>query len=219
MRSAHDDDCTVGVRIVSARTTGTLELGRARRVWGAPLSQVGRRRRHQRRRWSPARRCSPAGATTRTAGTHGAPASPSTKVNVGAIVSQSGPLAADFSPYLSGVKAYFDYVNAAGRCQRTPARPRLPARRRVQPDHGHHRRRDARERGQGLRDRRRLDALLQRPQVPLHHLNARSSATRRATSGAVRRTSSPTTARSSTSTPRSRSSPTWRSRRSRPTPR
>jgi branched-chain amino acid transport system substrate-binding protein len=44
----------------------------------------------------------------------GAPGVTSTKVNVGAIVSQSGPLAADFSPYLSGVKAYFAYVNAAG---------------------------------------------------------------------------------------------------------
>ena len=32
--------------------------------------------------------------------------------NVGAIVTQSGPLAADFKPYLSGVQAYFDYVDA-----------------------------------------------------------------------------------------------------------
>jgi branched-chain amino acid transport system substrate-binding protein len=45
---------------------------------------------------------------------HGAPGVTSTKVSVGAIVSQSGPLAADFKPYLSGVNAYFDMVNAAG---------------------------------------------------------------------------------------------------------
>ena len=44
----------------------------------------------------------------------GAPGVTATKVNVGAIVSQSGPLAADFAPYLSGVKAYFDYVNGMG---------------------------------------------------------------------------------------------------------
>jgi branched-chain amino acid transport system substrate-binding protein len=44
----------------------------------------------------------------------GAPGVTSTKVNVGAIVSESGPLAADFAPYLSGVNAYFDYVNAMG---------------------------------------------------------------------------------------------------------
>lgn len=45
---------------------------------------------------------------------HGAPGVTATKVNVGAIVSQSGPLAADFAPYLSGVRAYFDYVNGSG---------------------------------------------------------------------------------------------------------
>ena len=45
---------------------------------------------------------------------HGAPGVTATKVNVGAIVSESGPLAADFKPYLSGVNAYFDYVNAMG---------------------------------------------------------------------------------------------------------
>jgi branched-chain amino acid transport system substrate-binding protein len=44
----------------------------------------------------------------------GAPGVTATKVNVGAIVSESGPLAADFAPYLSGVNAYFDYVNAMG---------------------------------------------------------------------------------------------------------
>lgn len=38
----------------------------------------------------------------------------SKQVNLGAIVTQSGPLAADFKPYLDGVEAYFDYVNAAG---------------------------------------------------------------------------------------------------------
>jgi ABC-type branched-subunit amino acid transport system substrate-binding protein len=41
----------------------------------------------------------------------GAPGVTATKVNVGAIVTQSGPIAADFKPYLSGVNAYFDYVN------------------------------------------------------------------------------------------------------------
>lgn len=44
----------------------------------------------------------------------GAPGVTATAVNVGAIVTQSGGLAADFKPYLSGVQAYFDYVNAAG---------------------------------------------------------------------------------------------------------
>ncbi len=43
-----------------------------------------------------------------------APGVTSTQVKVGAIVTQSGPLAADFQPYLSGVQAYFDYVNALG---------------------------------------------------------------------------------------------------------
>jgi branched-chain amino acid transport system substrate-binding protein len=45
---------------------------------------------------------------------HGAPGVTATKVNVGAIVSESGPLAADFKPYLSGVNAYFDWVNSKG---------------------------------------------------------------------------------------------------------
>ena len=35
-----------------------------------------------------------------------------TSIKLGAIVSQSGPIAADFKPYLSGVNAYFDYVNS-----------------------------------------------------------------------------------------------------------
>jgi ABC-type branched-subunit amino acid transport system substrate-binding protein len=38
-----------------------------------------------------------------------------TRVNVGAIVSESGPIAADFKPYLSGVRAYFDYANSLGK--------------------------------------------------------------------------------------------------------
>lgn len=38
----------------------------------------------------------------------------STQVSVGAIVTQSGSLAADFQPYLYGVDAYFNYVNNAG---------------------------------------------------------------------------------------------------------
>lgn len=37
-----------------------------------------------------------------------------TQVNVGAIVSLTGPLAASFKPYLDGVNAYFDYVNKGG---------------------------------------------------------------------------------------------------------
>jgi len=41
----------------------------------------------------------------------GVPGLSAKQVTVGAIVSQSGPLAADFKPYLSGVYAYFDYVN------------------------------------------------------------------------------------------------------------
>jgi len=45
---------------------------------------------------------------------HGAPGVSATQVKVGAIVSESGGLAADFKPYLSGVNAYFDYVNAGG---------------------------------------------------------------------------------------------------------
>ena len=44
----------------------------------------------------------------------GAPGITATKVSVGAIVSESGPLAADFKPYLSGVNAYFDWVNSRG---------------------------------------------------------------------------------------------------------
>jgi len=42
---------------------------------------------------------------------HSAPGVTATSVSIGAIVSQSGPIAADFKPYLSGVNAYFDYVN------------------------------------------------------------------------------------------------------------
>lgn len=38
----------------------------------------------------------------------------SSKVTLGAIVTQSGPIASTFAPYLSGARAYFDYVNAAG---------------------------------------------------------------------------------------------------------
>lgn len=45
---------------------------------------------------------------------HGTPGVTATQVSVGAIVTQSGPLAADFKPYLDGVDAYFDYVNAGG---------------------------------------------------------------------------------------------------------
>lgn len=44
----------------------------------------------------------------------GAPGVSATQVKVGAIVSESGGLAADFKPYLSGVSAYFDYINAQG---------------------------------------------------------------------------------------------------------
>lgn len=44
----------------------------------------------------------------------GAPGVTATQVKVGAIVTQSGPIAADFAPYLEGVEAYFDYQNALG---------------------------------------------------------------------------------------------------------
>ncbi len=45
---------------------------------------------------------------------HNSPGITSSKVTLGAIVTQSGGLQADFAPYLSGANAYFDYVNAAG---------------------------------------------------------------------------------------------------------
>jgi branched-chain amino acid transport system substrate-binding protein len=44
-----------------------------------------------------------------------APGVSATEVKVGAIVSQSGPVAADFKPYLSGVRAYFAYSNSLGK--------------------------------------------------------------------------------------------------------
>jgi ABC-type branched-subunit amino acid transport system substrate-binding protein len=57
-----------------------------------------------------------AGASThRIATPKGAPGISATEVKVGAIVSESGPLAADFAPYLDGVRAYFDYVNHTGK--------------------------------------------------------------------------------------------------------
>ena len=46
---------------------------------------------------------------------HAAPGVTPTQVKVGAIVSQSGPVAADFKPYLSGVRAYFDYSTLSAR--------------------------------------------------------------------------------------------------------
>ena len=55
-----------------------------------------------------------AGAMTRAVTPKGAPGVTATQVKVGAIVSESGPLAADFKPYLDGVNAYFDYVNKLG---------------------------------------------------------------------------------------------------------
>lgn len=56
-----------------------------------------------------------AGATThRTVTPKGAPGVTATQVNVGSIVSETGPLKADFAPYLDGVNAYFDYVNKLG---------------------------------------------------------------------------------------------------------
>lgn len=54
-----------------------------------------------------------AGATHRTV-TPKAPGVSATQVKVGSIVSESGPLKADFAPYLDGVNAYFDYVNKLG---------------------------------------------------------------------------------------------------------
>jgi ABC-type branched-subunit amino acid transport system substrate-binding protein len=57
----------------------------------------------------------PHGAAGTVRWPHGAPGVTATKVNVGAIVTQGGgALAADFAPYLSGVNAYFDWVNATG---------------------------------------------------------------------------------------------------------
>jgi ABC-type branched-subunit amino acid transport system substrate-binding protein len=55
-----------------------------------------------------------AGATHRTVTPKGAPGVTATQVKVGAIVSESGPLAADFAPYLDGVNAYFKYINKLG---------------------------------------------------------------------------------------------------------
>ncbi len=56
-----------------------------------------------------------AGATThRTVTPKGAPGITAKQVKVGAIVSETGPLKADFAPYLDGVNAYFDYVNKLG---------------------------------------------------------------------------------------------------------
>ena len=37
-----------------------------------------------------------------------------TQVSLGAIVTQSGSLAADFQPYLYGEQSYFNYVNSSG---------------------------------------------------------------------------------------------------------
>jgi ABC-type branched-subunit amino acid transport system substrate-binding protein len=44
-------------------------------------------------------------------GSSSVPGLTSTQVNIGAIVTQSGAVAADFAPYLAGVNAYFDYVS------------------------------------------------------------------------------------------------------------
>jgi branched-chain amino acid transport system substrate-binding protein len=56
-----------------------------------------------------------AGASTPHAATpKSAPGVTATQVKVGAIVTQSGGLKADFEPYLDGVNAYFDYVNKMG---------------------------------------------------------------------------------------------------------
>lgn len=55
-----------------------------------------------------------AGASTPRVATPKAPGITATQVKVGAIVTQSGGLAADFAPYLDGVNAYFDYVNKLG---------------------------------------------------------------------------------------------------------
>jgi hypothetical protein len=56
-----------------------------------------------------------AGASTQRIVTpKGAPGVTATQVKVGAIVTQSGGLKADFAPYLDGVHAYFDYVNHTG---------------------------------------------------------------------------------------------------------
>ncbi len=44
-------------------------------------------------------------------GSSSVPGLTATQVNIGAIVTQSGSVAADFAPYLAGVNAYFDYVS------------------------------------------------------------------------------------------------------------
>jgi branched-chain amino acid transport system substrate-binding protein len=46
-----------------------------------------------------------------SAGASGTPGVTPTQVNVGAVVTQTGFLSADFQPYLYGVQAYFNYVN------------------------------------------------------------------------------------------------------------
>lgn len=53
-------------------------------------------------------------STSRSVTPKGVPGVTATQVKVGAIVTQTGPLAADFAPYLDGVHAYFDYVNKLG---------------------------------------------------------------------------------------------------------
>ena len=49
-----------------------------------------------------------------TLSTGSAPGISATQVSVGALATQSGPLAADFGAIVPGVKAYFSWINAHG---------------------------------------------------------------------------------------------------------
>ncbi len=82
-----------------------------------------------------------------------------------------------------GVNAYFDYVNACGGVYNRKIDLAYPLDDALEPDDGHQRRRDARERRPRLRHRRGLDPVLQRPQVPRHAPARPPSGTPPATSG------------------------------------
>ena len=136
-------------------------------MWGAPLCEVDRRGRRER---CGHRRHDGDRERRRRAPT-GRPGVTATKVNVGAIVSESGPLAADFKPYLSGVNAYFDYVNAMGGVNKRQIDLAYPLD-------------DASNPSTDITDAETLvnsttpspssgsRPLLQRPQVPVHDLDA-----------------------------------------------
>ena len=82
------------------------------------------------------RRRSLTSASGRGAATAGsAPGVTPNSITVGSISTQTGTLAANFASLIYGEKAYFDYVNAAGRRQRPQDQLPVPAGRRRQPDH------------------------------------------------------------------------------------